>query len=440
MWYYYIGGKMEKMTNKKILNLVSVCILLIVPFLKFFSMNLEMFKIIRNYDYVNPAIILYISVPFLLFIYIKDIINSKRKLDIYDYLFYILTIVGVISVIFSIDKNLAIFGKGLRHEGFLSILSYYLLFINWKVNGTKEDIKKFIKFLIILAIINSIYSLLQIYTDFSFILRYENDIKMASGLCGNPNFFGSLIVTVISIIICKFMIDKKISIKDILIIILLFIALINSQSTGPFLTLIITILFLIVFLYIKKQLILKKFLVLIIILITTYASIYFINKNVYKSDRCEMCIEDIKQTINNGGNGRLGIWENSLGIVKDNWLIGVGFDNFYLAYPNPKVNNAISLVATGGKLEAQTNYYYIVDNAHNVYLHTLVSTGILGLIPYLLLCLFAFIKGLKFKSKLGVLLLSGFVAYSIQAFANISVIQVAPIYYIIIGLILSIKE
>ena len=46
---------------------------------------------------------------------------------------------------------------------------------------------------------------------------------------------------------------------------------------------------------------------------------------------------------------------------------------------------------------------------------------------------------LKTKDNLTITLLGGFVAYSIQAFANISVIHVAPIYYIIIGLILSQK-
>ena len=46
---------------------------------------------------------------------------------------------------------------------------------------------------------------------------------------------------------------------------------------------------------------------------------------------------------------------------------------------------------------------------------------------------------LKTKDVNIMLLLGGFVAYSIQAFGNISVIQVAPIYYIIIGLILSQK-
>ena len=75
-----------------------------------------------------------------------------------------------------------------------------------------------------------------------------------------------------------------------------------------------------------------------------------------------------------------------------------------------------------------------------MYLHTLISTAILGLVPYLILCLLTFIKGLKSENKLETILLAGFVAYSIQAFANISVIQVAPIYYIIIGLMFSIKQ
>ena len=127
-------------------------------------------------------------------------------------------------------------------------------------------------------------------------------------------------------------------------------------------------------------------------------------------------------------------------MIKDNPIVGVGFDNFYLEYPNPKIENKLSFTLTGDEVKKEEPYYYIVDNAHNVYLHTAVSTGLLGLIPYLLLCLLVFIKGLKFKNKLGILLLSGFVAYSVQAFANISVIQVVPIYYIIMGLIISLKE
>jgi len=428
---------MEKITNKKILNIMTLCILLIVPFLKFFSMNLEMFKIMEDYDFINPAIVLYLSVPILLFVYFRELKDTKRKLDIFDYIFYILFITGLISTMIAINRDLSIYGKDFRHEGFLSVLSYYLLFINWKMLGDKSDIKKYIKLFIVIGIINSIYALFQIYTPFNFILRYTEDIKMASGLCGNPNFFGTLIVTVVSIVTCSLLMSNKNILNKVLLIILLFISLINAQSTGPFLTYILFILLLIAFLYKKKILVLKNILILLLVLIFTYICVFCVNKYILISDRCEMC--DIKETTASGGNGRLDIWKNSLSIVKEHFIFGVGFDNFYLVYPNPKIESGVSFMITNGTLEEEVKSYYVVDNAHNIYLHTLVSNGILGLIPYLVLCLLTFIKGLKSDSKLIFLLLSGFVAYSIQGFANISVIHVAPIYFVIIGLILSKK-
>lgn len=427
---------MKNITNKKILNIFTFCILIVIPLMKQLSFYLVKLNVMNEYDFINPAIVIYMSIPFLIFVYIKDIKDKKRKLDLYDYLFFILVVIGIIVTIFSMDKSISIFGKDYRHEGFLSILGYYLLFINWKVNGNKDDIIKYIKLFIIIGIINSIYAILQIYTSFDFILRYSNDIKMVSGLCGNPNFFGSLIVTVISMITCKFLMSKEITMKEIFLIILLFISLINSQSTGPFITYILLIILLIVFLFKKRCLVLKNMSILFIILVITYCSIYVINKYVYNFNRCEMC--DINETVKTGGNGRLEIWKNSLNIVKDNPFIGVGFDNFYLAYSNPKNNGGTILTIENGVVKKIVlPEVDIVDNAHNIYLHNLVTMGILGLIPYLLLCLFTFIKGLKSKNKLIFILFSGFVAYSIQGFVNISVIQVAPIYFIIIGLILS---
>ncbi len=428
-----------ELNSKKILKIISICIMILIPFLQVFGRYLEKYNIINNSDSINPAIIFYVATPVLLFIYIRDLIKSKRKLDIFDYLFYILTFAGIIASVFAIDSYLSIFGKALRHEGFLTVLSYYLLFINWKNNGTKKEVCDFIKLVVLIGILNSIYSILQIYTNFSFILRFSQDDTMAFGLCINPNFFGSLMVTVLSIVSCYFLMNKNSSIKEYLIIILLFIGLINSQSTGPFLTIVVALIFISIFLYKKKNLVLRKLIILTFILLATYSSIYLLNKYVYRIDRCEMC--DINKTIENGGNGRLNIWKNSLGVIKDNFFTGVGFDNFHLAYPNPKIDSSISLTVTNGEVSASPmKSYFIVDNAHNVYLHTLSTTGIIGLIPYLMLCLFTFIKGLKSKNKLMFLLLSGFVAYSVQAFANISVIEVAPIYYIIIGLMLSIKD
>ena len=143
---------------------------------------------------------------------------------------------------------------------------------------------------------------------------------------------------------------------------------------------------------------------------------------------------------NDISNGRIDIWKSSLKIVKDNALNGVGYDNFHLAYYKGVNFSEVYFVSSDGQMKSYPKYAEIVDNAHNVYLHTLVSTGLLGLIPYLFLCLFTFIRGVKSKENLVIMLLGGFIAYSIQAFANINVLQVAPMYYIIMGLILSQKH
>ena len=117
-------------------------------------------------------------------------------------------------------------------------------------------------------------------------------------------------------------------------------------------------------------------------------------------------------------------------------IFGVGYDNLGFAYPNKKTE-VYYYITNNEIVKEEISGGPYVDNAHNVYLHILVASGILGLIPLLILLLYTFIHALGSNNKLIIILLGGFVAYSIQAFTNISVIEVAPIYYIIIGLILS---
>lgn len=439
---------LKKITDKKILYIFTLCIIVFLPILKQLSFYFVKLQYISNYDSINPVYIFCFSAPFLIYVYIKNLIKTKRKLDIFDYLFYILVVVGIFASIFAMDIEISFLGKAYRHEGFISLLCYYLLFINWKVEGNKEDIKKLLNIIIIMAILNAIYGILQIYSPFKWILRFVNRTMMA-GISGNPNFFGSLMVTILGIIITKYLIEDKKSITSILLIILFFISLINSKSLGPILTLILTLIFIIIFLFIKKKIKLKKLIILILTLIITYASVISINKVMLNIDTNEIgnTVDAIKnesltteEKLYVVGSGRFKIWKNSLKIVKDNFIIGVGYDNFQLAYyEGVNLSEVGFYTAEDGQIKAYLKHPEIADNAHNVYLHTLVSSGMLGLIPYLILCLLVFIKGLKAKDNLMMILLGGFVAYSIQAFANISVIHVAPIYYIIMGLML-IKE
>lgn len=414
---------MKKILNKKnILYAVTFCMLFFVQFTTIFANYLVKYHIIQKVLDINPIIPMYICVPIMIFIYIYDIFKNKRKLDIYDYIFYALFISGVVCTIFAIEPKMAFTGSIYRHEGLVSVISYYLLFINWKVNGKKEDIKKIINMILFIGVINALYGLLQLYTKYTWILRFFGDSRMAVGFCGHPNFFGSLMVTCLGIVTC-YLLTEKFTLKNIILYALFLISLVNCHSSGPIFTFVIMTVFLIIFYLIKKRLPIKKLIIIgfiIIIIPAIYFATMYVNKNSYNNNRCELC--DIKKTFETGGTGRLKIWKNTLDVVEDNWLVGVGYDNLHKAYSQNQ------------------NSYRIVDNAHNVYLHTLVTTGILGFIPYMLLLLLTFIKGLKSKNKYMLALFSAFIAYSIQAVTNISVIYVAPVYYVIIGLILSIDE
>jgi len=479
---------LKDISEKKILNIFTMCIFIFLPILKMISYYLEKYYIIRNFDSIDVSSVLYISIPFLIYTYVANIIKTKRKLDIIDYIFYFLLIGGLIASIFSIDVDIALFGKSNRHQGFFSYICYYLLFVNWKVYGNKDDIKRIIKTLVIIGIANSIYGLLQLYTDSPLIIRYGNGEHMAFGLCGNPNFFGTLIVTLLSIITTSFLINKRFCIKEFLLLILFFISLINCQSTGPFLAYFITLIFFVIYLFIKKSIYVKKLIYLIITLIVTFVGIFYINKARFGIEKCEMCnfvnminihIEDMiseKKEETNPNNivlqttqssqptqqkeyderydtnkdnkvdvydytimtGRLETWKKTLDITKNNLITGVGFDNVYFEYyPHIDFKKVIFVFTNNNFVLTK---YSIVDNPHNIYLNILVSTGLLGFIPYMLLLLLTFIKGIKTNDKLLLILFSGFIGYSVQGLGNIDVIPIVPIYYVIIGLMLSIKE
>ena len=77
------------------------------------------------------------------------------------------------------------------------------------------------------------------------------------------------------------------------------------------------------------------------------------------------------------------------------------------------------------------------DKAHNVYIQIGVTNGIFALAAYMLICLVVFLKGFKLKDNYSNSLFMAFVSYCILAFANISVIDVAPYFFIILGLLMS---
>ncbi|MGG7151244.1 O-antigen ligase family protein [Clostridium neonatale] len=133
------------------------------------------------------------------------------------------------------------------------------------------------------------------------------------------------------------------------------------------------------------------------------------------------------------GSSRGYIWSRSIPMLKDNILIGKGPDTFALEFPQ---NDLLA------KYYAYDNPNTIVDKPHNLYLQIALNNGLIALIAFLGLMLVYIIDSFILyslkqeytKSQLfGTATSLGVIAYLFAGIFNDSIISVAPIFWILLG-------
>ena len=410
----------KKINIEKIIYIIIVSVMILIPLLKLSTYIPSIARLYVKYFEIKRVYVLWISIIFLLTTYLYLIFSKKVKVGIIDIIMYVLIILAFLSTGFALNFMKSFFGEDFRYEGLLTILSYYFLVLNAKSIKQEKYKKNIINLFIFSGVFQSIYAFLQSYTNLLFIRRYSIGY-MAMGLCSNPNFFGGYIVMQLLLIGYMYVYNPK---KLYLIIYILFgISLYICSSTGPVLSAVVAIIFSIFIMPNKIKKVIKLIIVLMLSFSLANLSLKYIQNKEIEKDviKNDYVLNDIamisKQSKEQIGTGRLVVWEKSLPLVKKYWLIGCGLDNFKNVYPN--------------------SGYLKYDKAHNVYLQISITNGMPALIIFLILLFISFIKGIKFKNGFFTPIYMAFIGYSIQAFFNISVIDVAPYYYIILGLILS---
>lgn len=371
--------------------------------------------------------------------------KRKVKINVVNIFMFLIIIFGIISTIFAKDSLLALIGKDNRCEGLYSIIYYFSLML---VCGflDKKYKKTIILCIITTGLIQCIYAILQVhdvpgifkkyqFNDFD-VIQNSNSVIMkpeiwASGFISNPNFFGTYMLICLSYVIGLLFENntKKIQVGYFLMYILFLYGLCISKTTTCFIVFCFVILYTIFWAFKNKKI--KSFLVVFIFFIAIVGAATLENKTDVVNGlkwAGEDSLEIAKGKANNRyGSNRLYIWKNTLKIVPENLLHGVGIDNYILAFD-------------GGPLKhPSTDIIY--DRAHNEYLQILITEGIFCLISYLIMYGIICIKGIKdsFKNKELYFILP-IMGYLIQAFFNISVIEVAPIFYISLGLAIDNKK
>lgn len=351
------------------------------------------------------------------------ILAKKFEKSIITWLLLSYLLLVLLSSIFAHDPLLAFAGAtnyGGRFEGFSTISIYVILFYASR-NYLIVTKPKLIRALGFLSIV-SVYSLVQYY-QFDPLVIYKNYRPMIFSTIGNQNFLGSLMV-----ILCSLTLGLSVYYKKwyyFLFFMLFFSSLLASQTRGSWIAFGIIFLGLTVLIVISNREKIIGVVLVSLIMIFVAFTLNFSKKNVL-SKRTNSIRTEIKMKNEYGGSGRFKIWEITWGVIKDHPLLGTGPENL-----KPVLKT---------EYKKELNAYYrmkgvTIDKAHNEYLHMAAVTGIPSLLIYLFLIVLIFWRNipLMLKDKSKIIVGFAIIGYLIQAFSNISVIAVAPIFWIILG-------
>lgn len=419
--------ELYKKIKQKEANIITIYLILNITWIFLGTILYSYFKFpYRNYS--TSYIVLLITNIIISIIFIK-----KEKPKLIDILLILLIIFGLLATIFSQNISISLYGYWRRYEGMLQLFYYYsLLYLSSKINN-----KYVIYSILTFGIMNAFISYLQVFNILKFIPVNFRGTHLGQGLLTNSNFLGSYMNICLGISIGLFIKDDKKNIPFLILTIIYYISLLISNALSGMIGLFMILIFVyIIFIYkIKTKKIKKidiiKHIVLIICIATTTIILNQDKQTVIIKDIKNMSYETkeiIKGNISESyGTSRFYIWNNSLKNLKHNLLHGAGIDCFVFAFKDG------TLVK---EMNGQLTYF---DKAHNEYLQKLMCEGIFSCITYIVLLFTIFINALKniFKQKnyKVIPLFLAFIGYITQAFFNISVLEVAPLFFIVSGLL-----
>jgi len=326
-----------------------------------------------------------------------------------------------------------ILGYPTRYEGLTTVLMYIFMFLLASRNF--EFNKKYYNIFIITIIILSVYAVFQ-YLGFDPIYKKWIRIEFIGrghSTFGNPNFLGTYLTLVLPIAVFSFVKSGKwiYLLAAGLVYLSLLTSFTRSGWLGSFTGLAILVIFFLKYEYNKKHLAIIIISFLIITVITEIQTEGRVISRLFSISKDAGKVLTQAEGYEDAGANRIFIWKRVIPMIKERPLLGFGLETLGVVFSERHMDE---VVAEYGRL-------IIFDKAHNEYLHMAYSTGIPSLLIYLVLVgsilkrAFSRVKG----NHMMIPLIASIIGYLVQAFFNLSVVTVAYIYWIFLGILLRIS-
>ena len=284
---------------------------------------------------------------------------------------YVLYLVGIL---YSSNINYAVFDLEVK----LSLIIFPIIFSTIKKEVfTASNFKKILIVFIVGCFVGTVISLVDAFIIFSENNQFSEFYYSKLSFFHHPSYFAMYLnfaIAIIMTILLKTRITKQ-KRKQVFFMILLtiyfslFVIMLSSKAgiLALFILFFITVAHVIV---VEKQLITGLFLVVIIFGLF-YSAFNIFPYSLFRIVKSKQVVENVEKIENEGSGSsadRILIWQNSFEIIKKNFLIGVGTGDVKDCLINKYKENNIK--------EALQKRL----NAHNQYLQTFITLGIIGLL------------------------------------------------------------
>ncbi|MCR4427923.1 MAG: O-antigen ligase family protein [Caldiserica bacterium] len=346
--------------------------------------------------------------------------HRDRGMDLF---LALMILTALASTLFSLEP-LTIFGEERRREGFLTLLSYFSLFLFAQDFLSKEGWKKLASIIILASgFLVALYGLLQAFSleilprDF-----IRQDWTGPFSTIGNPIFLGSYLLLLIPLPFTLLSEGKTIKNFFLVSLSLFFLAcLVLTGSRGAWLGFVALLVFFLLSARGKKWFI-YSFAGVSLILV---ALLFFLNPGSVNLKERASNIADLnpRNTLVNRWN----IWIRALPAILRYPVFGWGPDSFGVAFPQFSPEESLSLFGSS---------FAYVDKAHNDLIQIAVTLGIGGLIAYILFLvrLFSLSFPTRRSDPFSAYVLPGIFGYLVSLQLSFSVVSVAPLFWVLGGM------
>lgn len=316
----------------------------------------------------------------------------------------------LISTLFSIDPRTSWLGYYSRFNGgFLSILSYSLLYWAFVSNIDKKQANFLLKGSLVTAALVSLYGVMERF-GIDKNVWVQDVVNRVFSTLGQPNWLAAYLVALLPV---SMMYGKKDSRYNLLSVLFFITLLLTKSRSGILGFLVASLIFWGYTLYKDYKKNIKPFL----ILNTIFLLLFLVIQTPFTKAPAPTPVGPALETGGTeSGEIRKIVWKGALLATKANSLIGSGPETFAFIYPKyrPVEHNLVS------------EWDFIYNKAHNEYLNLLTTTGLLGLISYLIVIAFSvliFIKSLaKEEVETTIALFAGYCSILVTNFFGFSVV------------------